>query len=153
VRDIASPDTEAQAEDVRRVLADLGAGPEVGQPLIEIWNKIDLLDGEDRGAILARAKRLHDGAPAAIPVSAVSGEETKALVRVLAESIDEGSPVEAHVAAGDGRALAWLYRHGRILRRAEDGEGGLRLAVRLDPKALGRFERLFPEALVGLAAE
>ncbi|HKT55020.1 MAG TPA: GTPase HflX [Caulobacteraceae bacterium] len=153
VRDIASPDTEAEAEDVRRVLAGLGAGADVGQPTVEVWNKIDLLDSEDRGATLARAKRRHEGAPTAFPVSAVTGEGADALVRALAEQIDVGAPVEAHVPAGDGRALAWLYRHGRILRRAEDGEGGLRLAVRLDSKALGRFERLFPEALIGLAAE
>jgi GTP-binding protein HflX len=153
VRDIASADTDAQAEDVRRVLAELGAGAEAGQPLIEVWNKIDLVDPDERGALAARAKRLHDGEAAAFVVSAVSGEGTDALVRALSERIDEGTPVEAHVPAGDGQALAWLYRHGRILRRAEDGEGGLRLAVRLDPKALGRFERLFPEALIGLAAE
>ena len=48
VRDIASPESEAEAADVREVLAELGAGEATGQRLLEVWNKIDLLVG--RGA-------------------------------------------------------------------------------------------------------
>ena len=44
VRDIAHPDTEAQAEDVAAVLREIGATGEEGAPMIEAWNKVDLLD-------------------------------------------------------------------------------------------------------------
>ena len=67
--------------------------------------------------------------------------------------IDQEEPVQANLGAGDGKALAWLYRHGRILDRADDAEGRVRLSVKLDHQALGQFERLFPDALTGLAAE
>ncbi|HEX4199325.1 MAG TPA: GTPase HflX [Caulobacteraceae bacterium] len=153
VRDIAGEDSEAQAEDVRKVLAELDAGAEAGQVLIEAWNKIDLLPAEDQGVLMARARRVRTGEPAAFPISAVTGAGTAALLRGLAERIDSGEPVEAMLGAGDGQAMAWLYRHGRILTREDEDDGVVRLSVRLDGPALGRFERLFPDALVRAAAE
>jgi GTP-binding protein HflX len=155
VRDIAGPDSEAQAADVEAVLRQIGATADGERTLIEVWNKIDLLDDEDRGAVLARAlRRGETNAPLAIPVSAVSGEGVEGLLKKLSDLIDQSEPVAASLPAGDGRALAWLYRHGRIVERTDDPEGGTQISVRLDPQALGRFERLFPGALVvGQAAE
>jgi GTP-binding protein HflX len=153
VRDLASPDTEAQAEDVRKVLAELEAGADAGQILIEAWNKIDLLPVEDQGVLKARAKRVKTGEPSAFPISAVSGAGMDELLQGLAERIDSGEPIEAMLTAKDGEAMAWLYRHGRILTRADEDDGAVRLSVRLDGQALGRFERLFPDALVKAAAE
>ena len=154
VRDIANPDTAAQAADVRAVLARIDAGPDSGRTLVEVWNKLDLLDDEARVSIMARALRSQEGTEArAIAVSAHSGEGVERLLELLAQLIDQDEPIEANLPAGDGRAMAWLYRHGRIVDRAEDGEGGVRLSVRLDHQALGRFERLFPEALVRHAAQ
>ncbi len=153
VRDVASPDTEAQAEDVRKVLAELEAGADAGQILIEAWNKIDLLPVEDQGVLKARAKRVKTGEPAAFPISAVNGAGMDELLQGLAERIDSGEPIEAMLTAKDGEAMAWLYRHGRILTRADEDDGAVRLSVRLDGQALGRFERLFPDALVKAAAE
>jgi GTP-binding protein HflX len=155
VRDIASPDSEAQAADVREVLDQIGAADDNGaRVLIEVWNKIDLLDDDHRHEALARAKRGADGALApAMPVSAVTGEGVEALLGRLGDLIDQDEPVIANLPADGGRALAWLYRHGRIVDRADQADGGVRLAVRLDHQSLGRFERLFPEAVTGLAAE
>ena len=42
-----------------------------------------------------------------------------------------------------GEALAWLYEHGRVTARDTDAEGRMLLTVRLDPQAMGRFERQF----------
>jgi GTPase len=153
VRDVAGPDTEAQAEDVRKVLADLDAGVEAGQILIEVWNKVDLLDAEDRDVLAARARRVKSGEPAAFPISAVTGQGIDALLREFADLIDPGEPIEARLTTNDGPALAWLYRHGRIVTRDDADDGQVRLSVRLDGPALGRFERLFPYAVVKAAAE
>ena len=47
VRDVSHGDTTAQSEDVTEVLRSLGIEP--GDPrLIEVWNKIDRVDGEER---------------------------------------------------------------------------------------------------------
>jgi len=151
VRDIAGPDTDAQAEDVRKVLAEIEAGPDAGQVMVEAWNKIDLLDEIERGRLAARARRA--GETPAFPISAASGEGTDALLAALAALVDASEPVEAVLGADDGRALAWLYRHGRIVARRDEADGQVRLSVKLDGPALGRFERLFPEALFKEAAQ
>ncbi|HEX4181306.1 MAG TPA: GTPase HflX [Caulobacteraceae bacterium] len=149
VRDIAGPDSDAQAADVETVLRRIGVSADNGDTIIEVWNKIDLLSDEDRGAVLARAlRRSETNAPLAAPVSAVTGQGVEALLDTLSNLIDQSEPVAAHLPAGDGRALAWLYRHGRIVARADDPDGAMHLSVRLDPQAMGQFERLFPEALV-----
>ena len=59
----------------------------------------------------------------------------------------------AACAAGEGEALAWLYRHGRVVDRSDEDDGAVRLCVRLDSQALGRFERLFPDARLKEAAQ
>jgi GTP-binding protein HflX len=154
VRDIAGPDSEAQAQDVETVLKQIEVSADTGATIIEVWNKTDLLTPEDRGAVLARAlRRSETNAPLALPVSAMSGEGVEGLLETLSNLIDQSEPVAANLTASDGQALAWLYRHGRIVERFDDPDGGTRLSVRLDDQALGRFERLFPGAITGQAAE
>ncbi len=147
VRDIASEESAAQAEDVRTVLKQLDAGNE-GQTLIEVWNKIDNLGDEDREALLTKASRsLEFGDHPAVAVSAVTGEGCDALLAHLATLVDDDAPVAADLGPNDGEALAWLYRNGRVMLREDMPDGGLHLEVKLDAQALGKFERLYPGAL------
>jgi GTP-binding protein HflX len=154
VRDIAGPDSEAQAADVAKVLEEIDAGEGSGQTRIEVWNKIDLVPEPEREAILARAQRAEASrAQIVMPVSAVSGEGIDALLERLADLVDQGAPVIARLPPASGEAVAWLYRHGRITGRTDADDGSVQLSVRLDNQALGRFERLFPQAFMSHAAE
>ena len=142
VRDIASADTDAQARDVETVLKQIEVPEGRTRRVLEVWNKIDLLDGEARDAILGQAERAaKDGE--AVAVSAWTGEGIETLREAIAGLIDDDPETELTLAATDGEALAWLYEHGRVTRRDTDGEGRTHLAVRLAPQALGRFERQF----------
>ena len=153
VRDIASDETEAQAADVETVLESLDAGPSSDKVIVEVWNKIDLLAPEDRADLLARADRpVGSIAPRSVAVSAVTGQGCERLLAVLADLVDQGAPLHGHFAAAEGEALAWLYRHGRVLDRADEEGGGVKVSVRLDAQALGRFERLFPDVALGETA-
>jgi GTP-binding protein HflX len=147
VRDISSSHTETEAADVVTVLEELGLGPDSGRRLIEVWNKVDLLDASARQDLGVSARRI-----GALPLSAVSGEGIDDLLRRLAELVDDGPEITFHLAAADGEALAWLYRHGRVVGRSEDA-GGTRVRARLDPQALGRFQRMRPQAELPAAAE
>jgi GTP-binding protein HflX len=149
VRDIASPESEAEAADVRKVLEEIGAGDESGQRLLEVWNKIDLLGDEAREFLEARAMRASSGAAA---VSAVTGEGIERLTARLAALVDEGPLITIALPAADGEGLAWLYRHGRVVTREPD-EGDVLVTARLDPAALAKFERLRPSAVQVAAAE
>src|SRR6185437_12245286 len=57
VRDAHHPDSAAQREDVLAVMADLGLGELVEDGLIEVLNKIDLLDPAERDSLLNQAQR------------------------------------------------------------------------------------------------
>ena len=51
VRDVANPDSEAQARDVETVLSELGVTLDEGKTVIEVWNKVDLLSEDDRETV------------------------------------------------------------------------------------------------------
>jgi len=143
VRDISSPETDAEAKDVEAVLARItsGEGDEAGRlqvRTLEVWNKIDRLDPEIRAATLARA-----GIEGAVAVSALTGEGLETLRQAIAGRIDTDPEIHLTLEPQDGEALAWLYAHGRITERTEDAEGRLQIAVRLSEPALGRYQRLF----------
>jgi GTP-binding protein HflX len=135
VRDIAHPDSESQSADVETVLRELGIGDKVDRGLIEAWNKIDLLDEAGREETLNQTRR----GDRLLALSAVSGEGVEALLRRLDDRLAAGrETIEVDVRLADGAALAWLYRHGDVLRR-EDDEESAHLLVRLDPIDAGRF--------------
>jgi GTP-binding protein HflX len=144
VRDIASEESAAQAGDVRTVLNRLGVDMDE-RSILEVWNKVDLVAPGDREIVAGDARRAH---PPAIPVSAVTGEGCEALLEAIAGLVDEAPPVDVYTPIGEGAAIAWLYRHGRVLDRQEGKDGSVRLAVSLSPQALGQFEQQFPGAEV-----
>ncbi len=144
VRDIASEETDAQAQDVRTVLERLGVDMDERR-ILEVWNKVDLLPEEARVQAMGDAKRSH---PPAVLVSAATGEGCDVLLREVSGLVDEAPPVDVYAPAGEGAAIAWLYRHGRVIERNDGKDGSVRLAVSLTPQALGQFEQLFPLAEV-----
>lgn len=141
VRDISSEETDAQAQDVRKVLSRLGVEMNERR-VIEVWNKLDLTEVEDRENLRGDALR---SSPPAVPVSAVSGEGCDILLGMIADLVDEAAPVGIDIPVGEGAALAWLYRHGRILSRSDAPDGEIYLAVSLSEQALGQFEQVFPK--------
>jgi GTP-binding protein HflX len=149
VRDIASPESEAEAADVRRVLDEIGVGD--GQRVLEVWNKIDLVSEDARDFLLARARRVETGA---VAVSAVTGEGVGQLTARLTALVDEGPVLVISLEAADGEGLAWLYRHGRVLsRQTDDAASAVIVHARLAPEALAKFEQLRPSARMADAAE
>jgi GTP-binding protein HflX len=137
VRDIAHPDTEAQKADVEAILRDLGIDPEHDTRVIEVANKIDRLDGEERASAIARTDR----SDSACAVSAATGARLDSLFGILDRRMTAGrAVVEMDVAHADGATLAWLYAHGEVLDRRDD-EDHTHLQVAIDPALLARMSR------------
>ncbi|MCH8111159.1 MAG: GTPase HflX [Proteobacteria bacterium] len=137
VRDISHPDSEAQREDVHAVLRELELGAAVDAGLIEALNKIDLLDSEARRRVANVARR--DAGHT--PLSAATGEGCEGLLELLDARLGESQQVlDLRVALADGATIAWLYRHGEILDREDDGEWA-HLRVGLDQANAARFAR------------
>ena len=136
VRDISHPETEAQAEDVRAILSDLGV--EEGRAQFEVWNKLDALPDEAASAARATAAR-SEGLHA---ISAITGEGIPDLLQDVATQL-QGVVLDEtlHLAFAEGRKRAWLF--GRDLVRAErQTETGLELDVRWSAKDKAQFEGL-----------
>src|SRR5690606_6922976 len=87
VRDIANPDHAAQAQDVLTVLEELGVSSEA-TPIIEVWNKIDLLE-EPALALAAAAPA--GKVLATMPVSAHTGQGLDALKLAIEKTLGEQS--------------------------------------------------------------
>jgi GTP-binding protein HflX len=146
VRDIASPDSAAQAKDVETVLEQIPTPEGKTRRILEVWNKIDLLEPEAREAVVGQAERLaRDGK--AVAVSAWTGEGIEALRETIAGLIDDDPETRVTVEPHRGDLLAWLYANGRVTGRETDEDGRVHLAVRLHPAALGRLERLYPDVI------
>jgi GTP-binding protein HflX len=142
VRDLAHPDSQAQRDDVHGVLRDLEIDPEADTRLVEVLNKIDLLDAGAREHALAQA-RCASG-QAAIAVSALTGEGLDRLYAVLDRLMTASREVAClAVDLQDGAALAWLYQHGEVRERHDD-DAGAHLEVALEPADWARFQRRFP---------
>ena len=138
VRDIAHPDSEAQAVDVATVLTSLGLDEPGSPPRLEAWNKLDLLKGDDRAALLNEAGRRDD----VVTLSALSGEGVERLREAIAKRLQEGSVVHRlKLAASDGSRLAWLHARGDVLDQRVEGET-MHLAVKLSPDNWARFQAL-----------
>ncbi|MCF8531530.1 MAG: GTPase HflX [Reyranella sp.] len=141
VRDISHPESGQQRADVEAILQELGAIEEgAGTPLIEALNKIDALSAEGRATLQTRAAA---GAERArqYPVSAVTGEGVDRLLEAIGTFLSQaGAAREVSVPLSDGATIAWLYRHGEVHNRRDDGEVAL-LTVALDAAAAAQFER------------
>ncbi|MBV8652848.1 MAG: GTPase HflX [Alphaproteobacteria bacterium] len=136
VRDVHHPESEAQRRDVHAVLGTLGLGKVVDDGMIEVLNKIDLLEPGERDALIAQSRRNQD----TVPLSAVTGQGCDELLDLLDRRFDvDRHAVQLDVPLSDGAAIAWLYAHGEVLERRDD-ESRAHFAVRLSPADIGRFK-------------
>ena len=149
VRDVANPASGEQKTEVEEILADLGvlseAGAEAGVPLIEAWNKWDLLESDERAMRLDLVAIQPRNRPA-VPISAVTGEGLDALFAAVAKVLTgQAKRYDFVIGAGDGQRLAWLHANGEVLADNQDMDGDepvRRLSVRLTPRDYGRYAEL-----------
>jgi GTP-binding protein HflX len=138
VRDAAHEETLAQRADVLKVLEELGV--EADRPLLEVLNKIDLLEPEQQKGLLS-----HNGRRPAVAVSALTGAGIADLLAAFESAVTRGNiTLTLKLDAADGGALAFAYRHAQVLER-RDRAGKISLSVRIHPDDLGRFQNRFPK--------
>ncbi len=151
VRDIASAETAQQADDVMKVLAELGINPGDGRAIIEVWNKTDCLEPSQREALKGRA---HTLTPPAVLVSAVTGDGIPDLLDAIERALMGGRPtVTVELGLEQLGAAPWLYENTEVLERSDDPETGrARLKVRVAEKRLAPFRAWAERERVAVAA-
>ncbi len=116
VIDAASPDRERCIAAVRRVLDEVGAHD---VPLVDVYNKVDLLDADERTRLQARD-------PAAVLISAQEGNGTAELLEIVSSrlALDTRRITIAFDAGleSDRQQIGRLYRVARVLSHVQTGD-------------------------------
>jgi GTP-binding protein HflX len=151
VRDLSHEDAEAQLQDVESILRQLGIDPrnDAGdkRAMIEVWNKVDRLDANQRARIANIAER----SPAELRpvlVSAVTGEGIDSLVTAIETRLAAGRVlIELDLDPADGAGVSWLHRHTEVLSKAMDESSGrLAMTVRAAPDRADAVRARFAHA-------
>ncbi|WP_085592240.1 GTPase HflX [Thalassospira sp. MCCC 1A01428] len=137
VRDVSSPETDAQKQDVLEVLKELGLQQVIdGAELVEALNKADLLTEEDALAVHELSNRTEN----TMVVSALTGKNCQDLLQLIENRLTAEMPVfQVLVPYANGKALAGLYQQGEVLNRIE-GDDGISIEIRLDETRVGKFD-------------
>ena len=136
VRDISHAETEAQARDVMDILASLGVDED--RPMIEVWNKVDLLSPEACEAVKVRAARDETR----FAISAVTGDGVGDLLAAVAEALVGAKSVETlSLSFADGKKRAWLFAQDIVENEAQN-DTGFEITVRWTAGQRATFGRL-----------
>jgi GTP-binding protein HflX len=128
VIDASAEDRDDTTHEVEKVLAEIGAE---AVPRLEVYNKLDLLQGAPR------LDRDAEGRPQRVWVSAKTGAGL-ALLREAVAELTGGEMVHEWLALGpaEGRLRARLYEKGAVLGEEVGEDGSLSLEVRLPRREL-----------------
>jgi GTP-binding protein HflX len=139
LRDISDPDTAAQADDVERILADLGVEVTDTKRVIEVWNKIDRLDDSNRERLLDEGREPVKEPP--IAISAISGEGIPHLLDLIETRISGVlTPVTITLAPEKLGLTDWLYRHATIVGRKDNEDGSVTFEIQATLAAKAEIE-------------
>jgi len=139
VRDIADPDNAAQAEDVYAILAQLGIGDEGHSKVVEVWNKIDLLEPESLNAI--RDTKSDENAP--VLVSSLTGEGIEQLLELTEQKIaGSETALELLLTPEMMDRISWIYQNTNVLEREDHENGDVLLKVRATSAVRDKLKRL-----------
>ncbi|MFN7223595.1 MAG: GTPase HflX [Paracoccaceae bacterium] len=136
VRDIAHPESAEQAADVMDILTSLGVNK--ATPILEVWNKLDLVDGSARDALDAQTARRGD----VVAVSAFTGDGVPGLLNRISLSFDEEKTERTFTLPfSAGKRHAWLHEHGVVEDESQTDEGWI-VTVRWTARQEKRYRDL-----------
>ncbi|MEH6756640.1 MAG: GTPase HflX [Parasphingorhabdus sp.] len=140
VRDVSHASSDAQAHDVEQILLELGVEMAEGEgtPIIEAWNKIDLIDLDDPDGI-----RLPQHLPDNVClISAATGQGIDELVEMVSVNLSHNHDTETiKLPLSDGKRLAWLHENGRVME-SEQEDSDVKLTVQMSHRNWGRYHAL-----------
>ncbi|TXR40122.1 GTPase HflX [Pseudomonas sp. CW003PS] len=144
VIDAHEPERMAQIEQVQNVLREIGAHE---LPMLEVYNKLDLLEGVE-----PQIQRDGDGKPLRVWLSARDGRGLELLRQAVAELLGEDLFVATlQLSQRLGRLRAQLFALGAVQGEVHDEQGNSLLSVRLPRVELNRLvsrEGLEPQAFI-----
>ncbi len=138
VRDISHPDTQAQALDVADILQQLGIADQRRDSMIEVWNKVDLLDPES--AAVQRNMAARDAQ--IVTTSAITGAGLDDLFTMIDAALADTVIHETlTLAFSDGRQRAWLFAN-NLVESETQTDDGFAIDVLWSPMQQAQFAKL-----------
>jgi GTP-binding protein HflX len=142
VRDISAHDTEAQRDEVVKVLSELGVEHDSDPRVVEVLNKIDRLDPDTLNEQPKRA-----GHPQ-IAISARAGTGVEGLIAALQKILGQDHyRLRLKIGPDDGKLRAWVHSNLTVLNTKTAKTGIETLDVQADEKTYGQLKARFPNAV------
>ncbi len=136
VRDAAHPAMREQAKDVETIMSSIGVDKRT--PVVEVWNKVDLLSPEALREVEIRGERCGNF----VATSARTGRGTETLLELVGSLLDAPrESAELRLEPSDGRRRAWLHEQG-VVREERFVDGVTVLDVSWTDVQKARFGRL-----------
>ncbi|MGR8951130.1 MAG: ribosome rescue GTPase HflX [Gammaproteobacteria bacterium] len=140
VVDAHAEDRDETIAEVNQVLKEIGA-EKIRQ--LEIYNKIDLLDGAQ-----PRLDRDDEGRPARVWLSAITGQGEDMLFRALAELFSVHKiRMRCHLQPQQGDIRAKIYAYATILEEKIGDDGSSEMVIEIDRKYSGFLGPAWSETL------
>ena len=118
VRDISNDLTDKQALEVRKILNNLGVSNSI--PVIELWNKLDKIDPENKKNLENIAKRKQE----IVPISALTGKGVLSLLEKIKNQLGpEKFSEKVFIPFKFGKKKAWLHENGIIIKEVYTDTG------------------------------
>ncbi len=139
IGDISHQDSAAQAKDVAEILEELGVVREKNDRIIEVWNKIDLLEEQDESTadnkLVTHPATAGGESNAPIKVSALTGAGIVQLLNEIESRLSRDASVFNlvldHTMMG---RLPWIYENSKVINRKDLDDGRLELKLMVTPQ-------------------
>lgn len=136
VCDISHNEWPIHKKEVYKILDDIFGNQDYQNKLIEIYNKIDLLEEDQQKDLLHNAS--HN--PNKIYISALKGTGQSSLLKRIDTILSSDEEIiHIDIQNDDGKAISWLYRNGTILS-VDEGESLTSYKVSLSPENIKRLK-------------
>jgi GTP-binding protein HflX len=134
VRDIANQDSGEQKKDVLQVLKNLVLESQIQENMIEVLNKIDLLDEADKKDIMSKDEL--------VALSAITGEGLDSLFKAIDFKLsNKSSRQNIEIPCENGKAIAWIHSHAKVLSESYDNDIA-HMEILISEQDFGRFHKI-----------
>lgn len=140
VRDMSDAENHAHAQDVLNILSSLGVNTDDPDHIIEVWNKVDLLDDVSLAALQDSART---SLTPVVAVSALTGKGVDKLLAIIEKRIS-GEIVKRQIVLKPDEygLLDWLYKNGEVIKQTSKDDGSVIVLANLTGQANDRFDNI-----------
>ncbi|WP_422533072.1 GTPase HflX [Bartonella apihabitans] len=140
VRDMSDAENHAHAQDVLNILSSLGVNTDDPDHIIEVWNKVDLLDDVSLAALQDSART---SLTPVVAVSALTGKGVDKLLAIIEKRIS-GEMIKRQIVLKPDEygLLDWLYKNGEVIKQTSKDDGSVIVSANLTGQANERFDNI-----------